>query len=133
MAKDGNDGRKGGQENSSNGRSHKRNQRRPPAKASKAILKLDPSPASKQTTSLKLEDALGNEVKECLDDLRNGDDARILLDMLVKSISICNKYSLYNGDGEWKAVVQAISRALTGKCEKEHDKLIKDTNHWGQG
>ena len=51
--------------------------------------------------------------------------------MLVKSISIWNKYSLYNGDGEWKAAVQAVSRNLTGKCEKEHDKLIKDTRGWG--
>ena len=53
--------------------------------------------------------------------------------MVVKSISICNKYSLYNGDGGWKAVVQAVSRALTGKREKEHDKLIKDTNNWVLG
>ena len=51
--------------------------------------------------------------------------------MLVKSISICNKYSLYNGDGEWKAAVKAVIRTLTGKCEKEHDKLIKDTRGWG--
>ena len=29
--------------------------------------------------------------------------------MLAKSISICNKYSLYNRDGEWKAAVQAVS------------------------
>ena len=48
--------------------------------------------------------------------------------MLVKSISICNKYSLYNGDGD---VVQAVSRTLTGKCKKEHDKLIEDTRVWG--
>ena len=53
--------------------------------------------------------------------------------MLVKSISICNKYSLYNGDDGWKAVVQAVRRALTGTREKELDKLINDTNDWGRG
>ena len=98
----------------------------------KLILKLGPPPASEQTTSLKLKDALGNEVKGRLDNWRYGSDARLLLDMLVKSINICNKYSLYNGDGEWKAVVQAVSRALTGKCEKEHDKLIEVTRGWEQ-
>ena len=77
MAKDGNDGRKGRQENLSNGRSHKRNKRRLPTKASKAMLKLGKQPAFEQTTSLKLKDAFGNKVKERLD--------------MVKSISICNK------------------------------------------
>ena len=91
MAKDGNDGRKGGQENSSNGRSHKRNKRRPPTKASKAILKLGPPPASKRTTSFKLQDVMCNKVKEHLDNWRDDEDARVLLDMLIKSISICNK------------------------------------------
>ena len=43
MAKDGNDGRKAGQENSSNGRSHKRNERRPPTNASKANFKARPA------------------------------------------------------------------------------------------
>ena len=133
MTKDGNAGRKDGQENSSNGRSHKRNERRPPTKASKAILKLRPPPASEWTTSVKLEDAIGNEVKEHLDNWREGDNGRILIDMLVKSISICNKYSLYNGDDGWKAVVQAVRRALTGTREKELDKLINDTNDWGRG
>ena len=98
MAKDGNNGRKGGQE--SNGRSHKRNKRRPPTRASKAILRLGSPPASKRTTSFKLEDAMGNEVKERFDNWRAGEDARVLLNMLIKSISICNKYSLYNGDGD---------------------------------
>ena len=124
MTKDGNDGRKGGQENLSNGRSHKRNKRRLPPKASKVILKLGPPPASEQTTSLKLEDALGNEVKERLDDWRDADDTRILLNILFNSISICNKYSVYDGDGEWKASVQAVSHTLTWKCKKEHDKFM---------
>ena len=70
---------KGGEENSSNSRSHKRNKRRSSTKASKAILKLGAPPASEQITSLKLEGALGNEVIEHLDDWRDGDDARILL------------------------------------------------------
>ena len=59
-----------------------------------------------------------NKVKERLDDWRDGDDGRILVDMLVKSISICNKYSLYNADGDWQSVAQGVGRALTGKCEK---------------
>ena len=130
MAKDGNNGRKGGQEN--NGRSHKRNKRSPPTRASKAILRLGPQPASKRTTFFKLQDAMDNEVKERLDNWRDGEDAPVLLDMLIKAISICNKYSLYNGDGDWKAVVQAVSRALTGKCAKHLDELIKNTNNWGQ-
>ena len=71
--------------------------------------------------------------KERLDNWRDGDGARILLNMLVKSIIIYNKYSLYNRDDGWKAVVQAVSRTLTGKREKEHDKLIKDTNNWMLG
>ena len=129
MAKDGNNERKGGQE--SNGRSHKRNKRRSPTRASKAILKLGPPPASKQTTSFNLEDAMGNKVKERFDNWRDDEDARVLLDMLIKSISICNKYLLYNGDGDWKAIIQAVSRALTGKCKKHLNKLINDTNDWG--
>ena len=52
---------------------------------------------------------------------------------MIKAISICNKYSLYDGDGDWKAIIQAVSRALTGKCEKHLDKLINDTNGWGRG
>ena len=59
-----------------------------------------------------------NEVKEHLDDWRDGDDGRILVYMLVKLISICNKYSLYNVDGDWQSVAQRVGRALTGKCEK---------------
>ena len=96
MDRDGNDGRKGKQENSSNGRSHKHNERRPPTKENKAISKLGLPLASKQTTSLKLKGTLKkkNKVKERLDNWRDGDGALILLDMLVKSISICNKYSL---------------------------------------
>ena len=50
---------------------------------------------------------------------------------IVRSISIYNKYSHYNGDGEWKDVVQAVRHALTGKCEKELDKLLNDTDNWG--
>ena len=53
--------------------------------------------------------------------------------MLIKSISICNKHSLYNGDGDWKAIIKAVSRALAGTCEKHLDKLINDTNDWGRG
>ena len=71
---------------------------------------------SEQTTSLKLEDALGNEVKEKLDNWRDGEDGRILINMFVKSIKICNNYSLYMGEGAWKSSVQAISRALSGRC-----------------
>ena len=47
-----------------------------------------------------------------------GDDGRILVDILVKSISIANKYSLYNTDGDWQSVAQGVGRALTGKGEK---------------
>ena len=74
---------------------------------------------------------MGDKVKERFDNWRDGGDARVLYDMLIKSISICNKYSLYNGDGDLKAVIQAISRALIGKCEKHLDKLINDANDWG--
>ena len=70
---------------------------------------------------------------EHLGNWRDGEDARVLLDMLIKSISICNKYSLYNGDGDWKAIVQAVSHALTEKCAKHLDELINNTNDWGQG
>ena len=83
MAKDGNNGRTGRQGNSNNGRSHKRNEHRPPTKVSKGILKLWPPPSSKRKTSLKLEEALGNEVRERLDNWRDGGDARIHLGMLV--------------------------------------------------
>ena len=39
--------------------------------------------------------------------------------MLINSISICNKYSLYNGDGNWKVVVQAIApTVLTRRITK---------------
>ena len=103
LAKDGNDGHKGVQE--SNGRSHKHNERRPRTRASKAILRLGPPPASRQTTAFKLEDANGNRVKERSDNWRDGKDTRVLLDTLIKSISICNKYSLYNGDRDWKVII----------------------------
>jgi len=69
MAKDDNNGC--GQETSNN-KGHRRNERRPPTIASKAILKLGPPPTSKRTTSVKLNDAIGNEVKERLDDWRDG-------------------------------------------------------------
>ena len=115
MAKDDNNGR--GQDTSNN-KGHRRNERRPMTIASKAILKLGPPPTSERTTSIKLHDAMDNEVKERLDDWRDGDDGRILVNMLIKSISICNKYSLYNADGDWQSVAQGVGRALTGKCEK---------------
>ena len=95
MTKDGNDGRKGGQENSRNNKGHRCNKRRPLSIASKAILKLEPPPAFERTTSAKLNEAMGNKVKERLNNWRDGDNGRILVDMLVKSILICNKYSLY--------------------------------------
>ena len=76
---------------------------------------------------------MGNEVKERFNNWRDIKDARVLLDMLIKSISICNKYSLYNGDRDWKAIIQAVSHTLTGKCEKHLDKLINDTHNWGRG
>ena len=80
----------------------RRNERRPTNIASKAILKLGPPPTSERTTSIKLQDAMNDEVKERLDNWRDGDDGRILLDMLITSklISISNKYSLYNADGD---------------------------------
>ena len=127
MAKDDNNGR--GQEKSNN-KGHRRNERRPPTIASKAILKLGPPPTSKRTTSIKLHDAMDNKVKECLDDWRDGNDGRILVDVLIKSISICNKYSLYNADGDWQCVAQGVGRALTGKCEKEFNKLFNKIDNW---
>ena len=133
MAKDDNDGRKGRQENSSNGRSHKRNKGRPLTIASKAILKLGSPPASEQTTTVKSQDAMGNKVKEHLDNWRDGDDGRILIDMLVKLIVICNKYSIYSANGDRQSVVQGFSRALAGKREKEFDKLLNKINNWGAG
>jgi len=99
MAKDNNNGRKGGKEKSNN-KGHRRNERRPPTIASKAILKLGPPSPSEQTTSVKLNGAMGNEVKERLDNWRDGGDGQILVNMLVKSTSICNRYSLYNADGD---------------------------------
>ena len=85
MAKDDNNGR--GPEKSNN-KGHRDNERRPPTIASKAILKLGPPPTSKRTTSVKLNDTVENEVKERLDDWRDGNDGRILVNMLVKSILI---------------------------------------------
>ena len=126
MAKDDNNGR--GQENSNN-IDHRRNERRPPTIASKAILKLGPPPTSERTTSVKFNGAMENEVKERLDDWRLGDDGRILVDMLVKSISMCNKYSLYNANGDWQSVAQGVGRALTRKCEKEFNKLFSEINN----
>ena len=135
MAKDDNKGAKGKDKNKGKQAQggQKRKDRAPPTKASKAIPKLGPPPASESTTSIKLDDALGNEVKECLDDWRDGENGSILVDMLSKSISIANKYSLYNNEGDWKAVCQGVSRALTGKCKKERDKLVDDTRDWGRG
>ena len=75
---------------------------------------------------------MGNAIKERFDNWREGEDAQVLLNMLIKSISICNKHSLYNGDGDWKAVIQALSRALTGKCVKHLNELINNTNYWGR-
>ena len=92
MAKDDNNSR--GQDTSNN-KGHRRNERRPMTIASKAIVKLGPPPTSERTTSIKLRDAMDNEVKERLDDWRDGDDGRILVDMLIKSISICSKYSTH--------------------------------------
>ena len=123
MARDGNAGRKGSQDKSkSQGQKHK--EHGPPNKASKAILKLGQPPASERTTSLRLEDAMGNELKEKFDCWRDGDNRRLLIQMLVKSMEISNNYSLYNGEGQWQAVVQAISRALTGRCQREFNALV---------
>ena len=129
MARDGNNGR--GQEKSNN-KDHRRNERRPPTIASKAILKLGPPPTSKQTNSVKLNNAIGNEVEERLDDWRDGDNGQILVDMLVNLTSICNKYSLYNANGDCQSVVQGVGRALTGKCEKEFNKLFNEINNLGK-
>ena len=129
MAKDVNNCR--GQEKSNN-KGHRHNERRPPTIASKAILKIGPPSTFERTTSVRLNGAMVNEVKEHLDNWRDGDDGRILVDMLVKSTSICNKYSLYNADRDWQSVVQGVSRALTGKCEKEFNKLFNEINNWGQ-
>ena len=100
MASDGNAGRKGSQDKSK-GQGQKRKERGPLTKASKAILKFGQPPASEQTTSLNLEDAMENKVKEKLDCWRDGDDGRVLVQMLVKSIEISNNYSLYNDKGQW--------------------------------
>ena len=97
MAKDGNAGRKGSQDKSK-GQGQKRKECGPPNKASKAILKLGQPPASEQTTSFKLEDAVENKVKAKLDCWRGGDDRRVLIQMLAKSIEISNNHSLYNGE-----------------------------------
>ena len=123
MTKDDNNCR--GQEKSSN-KGHIRKECRPMTIASKANLKSGPSPTSEQTTSVKLNNAMENEVKERLDDWRDGDDGRILVDMLIKSISVCNKYSLYNADGDWQSVAQEVGRALAGKCEKESNNLFTE-------
>ena len=103
MAKDDNNGC--GQEKNNN-KGHRRNKCRPPMIASKAILKLGPPPTSKWTTSVKLNGMTENEVKEWLDDWRDSDNGPILVDMIVKSISMCNSYSLYNADEDWQSVVQ---------------------------
>ena len=87
-------------------------------------------PVSEQTTSVKLKDALGNKVKERLDDWRDDNNDHILVNMLTKSISICSKYSLYNPEGKWRVMVQAVGRALTGKCKKEWLKLEANTTNW---
>ena len=118
MAKDGNAGRKGSQDKST-GQGQKGKERGPPNKASKAILKLGKPPASERTTSFRLEDAMGNEVKEKFDCWQDGDDGRVLIQMLVKSTETSNNYSLYNGEGQWQAVVQAISQALSGRCQRD--------------
>ena len=70
-----------------------------------------------------------NEVKERLGDWQDGDNGQILIDMLVKSTSICNKYSLYIANGDWQSVVQGVGSALTGKCEKEFNKLFNEINN----
>ena len=124
MAKDSSGGRKGRQETLSNGRSHKRNKRRPSTIASKTVLKIQTPPAPERATSVKLHKAMGNEVKERLDNWRDSNNEQILIDMLVKSILICNKYSLYNASGNWQSAVQGVRRALIGKCEDEFDKLL---------
>ena len=96
----------------------RRNKRRPTKIASQAILKLGPLPQSERTTSIKLQDAMDNEVKERLDKWRDDDDGRILIDMLVKSIAISNKYSLYNADGDWQCIAQGVGRALSGNMKR---------------
>ena len=105
MAKDDNNGRKGGQEKSNN-KGHRRNERRPPKIASKTIFKLGSPPISERTTSVNLNGAMENEVKERLGDWRDIEDGQSLVDMLIKSISMANKYSLYNADEDWQSVVQ---------------------------
>merc|ERR1711966_17359 len=39
-------------------------------------------------------------------------------------------YSLYNAEGQWQAVVQAISRALTGRCQREFNALVRNITNW---
>ena len=124
MTKDGNNGRKGSQDN-------KNKDKGQGSTASKAILMLGWPSISKRTMSLRLVDALGNEVKEKLDNWRDGYDGRILVNMLVKSIEICNTCSLYTNDRQWQDVVQAISRALSGRCQRELNALLWEIKQLG--
>ena len=100
-----------------------------PSAADKAILKLGQSPVSEQTTSLKLMDDLSNEVKRKLDNWRDRDDECILINMLVRLIEICNNYSFYTAEGKWQVVVQSVSRALSGKCQREFNKLLQEVDN----
>ena len=72
----------------------------------------------------------GKVVKEKLDCRRDGDNGQILIQMLVKSIEVCNNYSLYNGEGQWPVVVKAISRALSGRCQREFNTLVGNITNW---
>ena len=75
---------------------------------------------------------MGNEVKERLDGWQDSNNGRILVNMLVKSTSICNKYSLHNAYRDRQSVVQGVGRALTGKCEYECNTWTNKPTHFKQ-
>merc|ERR1711966_25886 len=67
------------------------------SKQNKAVLTLDPAPEPTNTTSLKILDEMGNEVKEKLPN--NNDNGALLAELCQKVIAVCETYKLYNENG----------------------------------
>ena len=80
----------GGNQNNFRGRASKQN---------KAVLTLDPAPEPTKTTSVKILDEMGNEVKEKLPNNRDSDNGALLAELCQKVIEVCETYKLYNENG----------------------------------
>ena len=126
----GKDSKKSNNGGKGNRKHHQKQKAGPPSKRDKAVLKIGPPPNPNDSTSIKMTDSDGNEVKERLPNYTDNENPAIALTQCEKAISLCNVYELYDNDGSWKCIVRAQHRALTGDCKDFMGELITELRDW---